>query len=329
MKILLDGYFDRNLGDDLMLTLAARGLKEHEIYVPPHEINIGNARYTQAKSGFDAYLKVTGSGFVIYNTLGAAYRLRDAYREAKYAPRRAVISCNIGPFANAIGEAAVKKHLSQFDFVTVRDTRSLEYMNRHFPEKNAVCRPDIVFSLPDDMIPDVKSENLLGIAVRGAADCDALAEIADRYIAETGGKTLILCFDSGMENDLLAAERVKETMRAGDKAEIIHYETINDMLYAMKRCAAVLCVRLHASVLAARMGIPFAAVSYSQKTEDALREAGVKSKIYKSGSLPVQEVTDALLNPTDFKVSADVVKAASEHIGKFKEYLEENIDKTI
>lgn len=323
MKILLDGYFDRNFGDDLMLTLAARGLNEHELYVPSHEINIENARYTQAKSGFDVYLKVTGSGFVIYNTLGAAYRLRDARREAKYAPRHAVMGCNIGPFANAVGEAAVKKHLSQFDFVTVRDARSLEYMNRHFPEKNAVCRPDIVFSLPDGMIPDVKSENLLGIAVRGTADCDALAEIADRYIAETGSKALILCFDSGAENDLLAAERIKETMRAGDKAEIIRYETVSGMLHAMKRCAAILGVRLHASVLAARMGIPFAAVSYSQKTEDALREAGVTGKIYKSGSLHVQEVTDALLNPTNFKVSNDVVKAASEHIGKFKEYLEE------
>ena len=321
MKILLDGYFDCNFGDDLMLTLAARGLDEHELYVPSREINIVNARYTQEKSGFDVYLKVTGSGFVIYNTLGAAYRLRDARCEAKYAPRRAVIGCNIGPFANRIGETAIKKHLSQLDFVTVRDARSLEYMNRHFPEKNAVCRPDIVFSLPDDMIPDVKSENLLGIAVRGTADCDALAEIVDRYIAETGGKALILCFDSGMENDLLAARRVKETMSAGDKAEIIRYETINGMLCVMKRCAAVLGVRLHASVLAARMGIPFAAVSYSQKTEDALREAGVTGKIYKSGSLPVQEVTDELLNPTDFKVSADVVKAASEHIGKFKEYL--------
>ncbi len=323
MKILLDGYFDRNFGDDLMLTLSARGLKEHELYVPSREINIENMRYTQAKSGFDVYLKVTGSGFVIYNTLGAAYRLRDARRELKYALRRAVISCNIGPFANAIGEAAVKKHLSRFDFVTVRDARSLEYMNRHFPEKNAVCLPDIVFSLPDDMIPDVKSENLLGISVRGASDCDALAQIADRYIAETGGKALILCFDGGMENDLLAAKRVKETMRAADKAEIIRYETVSGMLCAMKRCAAILGVRLHASVLAARMGIPFAAVSYSQKTEDTLREAGIKSKIYKSGSLPVQEVTDDLLNPTDFKVSNDVVKAASEHIAKFKKYLEE------
>ena len=136
MKILLDGYFDRNLGDDLMLTLAARGLKEHEIYVPPHEINIGNARYTQAKSGFDAYLKVTGSGFVIYNTLGAAYRLRDAYREAKYAPRRAVISCNIGPFANAIGEAAAKpRHFVSsdgFDVYVGRNNTQNDYLTLKF-----------------------------------------------------------------------------------------------------------------------------------------------------------------------------------------------------
>ena len=32
MKILLDGYIDSNLGDDLMLALAARGLADNELY---------------------------------------------------------------------------------------------------------------------------------------------------------------------------------------------------------------------------------------------------------------------------------------------------------
>ena len=322
MKILLDGYFDHNLGDDLMITLAARGLSGHELYVPSRKINIENVQYTEAESGFDMYLKVTGSGFLIHNTLGAAYRLRDMHAEKKYAPQSAVISCNIGPFANMVGEAAIKKHLKQFDFVTVRDKWSLEYMNKHFTNKNTLCRPDMVFSMPEDMIPDVKSENLLGIAVRGTADCKSLTRIADGYIAKTGGEAVIMCFNSGDEDDLLAAQSVRDMSRAKDKIAIVRYETIEDMLYVMKSCSVMLCVRLHSSILSARMGIPFVPVSYSKKTIYALNEAGFEGKVHRSGELSEREVTAALLNPPEFKLSPAVVSAASEHIVKFKEYLE-------
>ena len=322
MKILIDGYFDRNLGDDLMLTLAARGLEGHELYVPSRKINIDNVQYTQAKSGFDVYLKVTGSGFLICNTLGAAYRLRDVYREKKYAPKNAVISCNIGPFANRIGEAAIKRHLKLFDFVTVRDEWSLEYMNKHFPKKNTRCYPDMVFSLPEEMIPDVRRENMLGIAVRGTADCESLARIADSYIAEAGGEVTVMCFDSGAENDFHAAQRVRGMSSEKDKIKIVQYETISDMLCAMKRCSVILSERLHASVLAARMGIPFVPVSYSKKTVCALSKAGFAGEMYRSGNLSESGVTGSLLNPQEFKLNPDVVSGAAEHIGKFKEYLE-------
>ena len=321
MKILLDGYFDHNLGDDLMLTIAAGDLKEHELYIPSRKVNIENAQYTEAKNGFDMYLRVTGSGFLLYNTLGVAYHLRDIYREKKYAPKSAVIGCNIGPFGNRIGEAIIRNHLGRFDFVTVRDEWSLEYMNKYFPKKNTLCRPDMVFSLPDDMIPDVQSENILGIAVRGTADCESLAHIADGYIAETGGKVAVMCFDTGLENDILAAELVYEKSRAKDKIEIVKYERIDDMLCAIKRCSVMLCVRLHSSILSARMGVPFVPVPYSDKTVNALSKAGFEGKSYRSGNLPEQEVLSALLNPQQFKLSTDVMSAASEHVGKFKEYL--------
>ena len=77
MKILLDGYADNNFGDDLMLTLAAKGLAEHELHTPYEEVNIENVQYTTARNGFDVYLKVTGSCFLIHNIKGIFYRMRD------------------------------------------------------------------------------------------------------------------------------------------------------------------------------------------------------------------------------------------------------------
>ena len=40
LRILLDGYIDGNFGDDLMLYLAADGLKEHKLYITSHNSSI-------------------------------------------------------------------------------------------------------------------------------------------------------------------------------------------------------------------------------------------------------------------------------------------------
>lgn len=323
MRILLDGYFDRNLGDDLMLTLAADGLKEHELYVPSYKIKIDNVRYTTAKSGFDAYLKVIGSGFQIYNALGIACRLRDMYRENKYAPIKAVINCNISKFKNNACEAVIKKHLSQFDFITVRDKFSYGYLRRNLKQPNKEVYPDMVFSLPDSMIPDTPCENFLGIAAHNSMDCKSIARIADSYIEETGNKALLLCFDTGIENDKKAAENVSNCSKHKDKLEIVLYENIPDMLAQMKRCSVILGARLHSIVLAARMGIPFVPLSYSDKTINALREINYNGTIYPANAFNADKVRGEILTPARFELDKQIITDAQNHILKFNEFLKQ------
>ena len=192
MKIFLDGYADRNLGDDLMLTLAAKGLSGHEIYTGMNMPDMENVRKTKVKSGFDCYLRVTGSGFQIYNNLGILYRLCDMARERRYAKTRAVIGCNISSFINSAAESAIRANLRQYDFITVRDSFSLDYIRKNIPSARCEKYPDIVFSIPDEMIPAAACENLLGISVTRGTDYTLLAETADRYINETGNGVLLL-----------------------------------------------------------------------------------------------------------------------------------------
>ena len=42
LRILLDGYIDGNFGDDLMLYLAANGLKEHKLYITSPKLDIAD-----------------------------------------------------------------------------------------------------------------------------------------------------------------------------------------------------------------------------------------------------------------------------------------------
>ena len=74
LRILLDGYIDGNFGDDLMLYLAADGLKEHKLYITSPKLDI--AEYTEEKIGFDCYL--ISDRLVIFDTQQQRYSLSYA-----------------------------------------------------------------------------------------------------------------------------------------------------------------------------------------------------------------------------------------------------------
>ncbi len=321
MRILLDGYADNNFGDDLMLTLAANALKGHELYTLSDKFHIENVEHTHAKSGFDVFLKVTGSGFLIHNNMGMLYRMRDMNRENKYAPQRAVINCNISGFINKTAEKLIQRQLKGYDFITVRDEFSYEYIRKNIPNVHCEKYPDIVFSLPDSMIPDVNSENALGIAVHSSADCVTLSEVADGYIEETGKRVMLLCFDTGIENDEKAAEKVYGGAKHKSMIEIARYTSISDMLANMKRCGVILVIRLHSVILAARMNIPFVSMAYSDKTMNALKEISYDGAVYPSDGFNAKVVLQDIIHAKPYEMDKKIITEAEKHITEFKKYL--------
>jgi len=314
MRILLDGYLDNNLGDDLMITLASQGLREHELFIKSDKFE--NIEYTDKTSGFDCYLKVIGSGFLIHNNKGILYRLREMHAEKKYAPKRAVINCNISPFINKTAERVIQGQLKNYDFITVRDSVSHDYI------KNSEKYPDLVFSLPDSMIPDTPCENLLGIAVHNSVDCNVLSQVADEYIKKTGNKVLLLCFDSGKENDAKSAEKVYVNSDHKDSIEIINYTAISDMFSNMKRCSVILGIRMHSVILSARMGIPFVPVAYSDKLTHILADINYNDAIY-TPDTDAKTLIKAIIDAKPFDLDKSIVTSAQNHILKFNEYIKQ------
>lgn len=319
LRILLDGYIDNNFGDDLMLYIAADGLKEHKLYITSPKLNI--AEYTEEKSGFDCYLKVTGSGFLIHNNKGIVYRMRDMYREKRYSKNRAVINCNISDFINRFSEKLIQKQISEYDFVTVRDRYSYEYITQNIPNVKCEKYPDIVLSLSDEMIPNVNSENVLGISVHKSADVNVFAEIADRFINETGRNVCLLCFNTGSEDDISVAENIYGIMKNKHMTEIVKYTDINNMLKNLKRCGVILGIRFHSVILALRLGIPFVPIAYSYKTKNALDEIGYNGKIYDVNNFRADEVLKSILNSAPYVLDNSIINSAENHIKRFDEYI--------
>ena len=308
MKILLDGYFDRNLGDDLMMKLCADGLKGNEIYSKPQG--------TKA----DCYLKVIGSGFLLHNNLGILYRMREMYREKQYAGIRAVLGCSLDKFPNSCAERLIRRQLAGYDFITVRDAFSYEYIKNNVP--NVQCRlyPDMVFSLPEDMIQYAENEGALGISVHSSVSPVLLSEIADRYAEITRRKVLLLCFDTGRENDVYTAQAVFSGMKNKGKAEIIKYTAAGDMLRNMKRCGVILGIRFHSIVLSARMSMPFVPVAYSDKTRRMLDSIKYKGTVYGT-DFNCDEVLQSVLSPEPYELDGSIIKSARGHVEAFKEFI--------
>lgn len=321
MKILLDGYLDKNLGDDLMMCLAADGLRGHKIYMKkPPALPIA-AREAQGIKP-DLKLTVIGSGFLVYNYKTTLLRIKEMLEDRGRCPR-AVLSCNISDFPNPLAERVIKKQLSRFDFITVRDKYSYGYIRSNVPGIRCEYYPDIVFSLPEGAIADKPCEGALGICAYSSLsgnDTDGrFAALADEYIEKTGNKVLLFAMNIGAENDVKTAEAVKAMMKRGDRAEILKYDAI---LSNIRRCSKFIGIRFHSIVIALRAGIRVIPVVYSNKTTRMLEDLSFNGRIFELNNIDFNELREAIFTDLPpFALDKNVITDASKHVKSMLESL--------
>lgn len=324
MKILLDGYLDRNLGDDLMLELAAKSLPEHDIYMKKNRFLPINALELSDKTDIDVKLSITGSGFLLRDYESVIYRAKDIISD-NFKYKRAVLSCNISEFPNKAAEYLILKQLSRLDFITVRDTYSYEYIKKKLPDLKCECYPDIVFSLPEGSVAERENEGALGISAYNRFGVTAVendrefAKTADEYIEKTGNKVLIFALDTGLENDLKTARSIRSMMKNQEHTEIIEHK---DMLANIKRCEKLIGIRFHSIVIAICAGVPVIPIAYSDKTRHMLRDLKFSEEIFNLENIDFNALLDKTLSPLDaFELDKSVISNASMHIKRFKEVM--------
>lgn len=281
-KIYLKGYFDYNFGDDIMLKLVARSFPDYSFFIE----DVGRTLIFQEKNIFLASKKecerypsivVTGSGFMIGNRVKLRIEIMRYLRREN--PGDYCFGCNIEPLDNPVKRFLISRKLNKFRLITCRDKYSYEWISTYAKHTKVHLLPDILFSLPDDMIPQKSGEELLGIAVmhrRGdSADSEyyhAMASAADLWVKTTGKKVLLMALDSGNEDDVWACYLVKDKMSFSEKAEIVIHRDGTEIPAALSRCEKVICARFHSIVLALRMGLPFYPLIFREKARNLLKD---------------------------------------------------------
>lgn len=312
MNIYLNGYLDRNFGDDMMLRIIAYRYREHKFYinVPKDELfipfeNEPNIYQLSPDDDikFDIGLTVTGSGFIVRGVTSVLYFIKEEFARRKKIKglKTAAIGCNIGPYKGLVGKTLVKWKIKSYDLISVRDRPSYEFIKKYAPKTSVNIFPDLVFSMPDEWIPNVKNEGFLGISTYRCSFKSNLqyykiiAQTADKFIEKTNKKVLLFAFDMEQENDLCAAYTILSLMNYKDSAEIIsHIDDGTNILYNLKRCSVALSIRFHMAITAARIGLPFVPVAYSDKTVNALKEFGYNGEIFNIRNITAEKLLSAI-----------------------------------
>lgn len=331
MKIQLNGYLDRNFGDDLMLRIVMNGLPQHTFYLNATREELllpfeGMPNFRKG-GGEDMQAAVTavGSGFLVTSKRGVLYLMRDVLMGRKNPLPHATVGCNIGPYLNNFAKQLLIRQMRRNRLITVRDQASFDFLQKHLPKLRVACYPDLVFSLPQQWIPPVACEDALGISAyrregkNNLPVYQKLARVGDDYIERTGNKVLLFAFDLEAENDIAAAYTIRSLMAHKEQVElIVHDDNGERIIRHMQRCGKVVSLRFHMAVMALRLGIPLVPVVYSEKTEGMLHQVGFDGRRFAIDTFDAQQVGEAVEQATAYPLPPWVTQQAAMHLSKLE-----------
>ena len=279
----LNGFFDRNFGDDYMFKLVAHSMPDVTFFVYAQEQDVPcladepNVYFGTCSQEGVPLLKVIGSGFVINDWRGWWYELKCLLRRKEVGDF--CLGCNIEPFPNHWFRFVIQQKLRQYRLITCRDRKSEAWLRKCCKKPEIYYAPDILFSLPDEWMPQERTANHLGISVMnlGTGNAarryyDCLAQAADHYIGQTGRGVILLAFDSGTEDDVSACHWVKERMNVPERAEIVAHHRGGEIFEAYARCEKIIATRFHSAVLAMRMGIEMYPIVFRDKMRNLIKD---------------------------------------------------------
>ena len=321
----LTGYFDRNFGDDMMMQLVVRNLPEITFLVEDTAntpvLSESNVVAKDLKTcGNCPKLVVTGSGFMINSKAALQTELLRFLRGK--CPGDYCLGCNIEPLGSPVKRFLISRKLNRFKLITCRDRASYSWLRYNTKKPEIHLLPDLLFSIPDQWLPQCDQPELLGISlmhrVGDKEDCSyyrAMAEAADRWIQNTGKNVLLIAFDTGKEDDVFACRAVRALMQFPDRTQIIAHHDGTEIPAAFARCRKIIGARFHSMVLALRMGIPFYPVIFREKMRNLILDLN-----YPISGCEIDQVDAcgiskfSLEEQAPFLLQNDFLSAANKHV---------------
>lgn len=292
MRFLLSGYYGfGNLGDEALLAVIVSQLKARYPYgeidvlsaqpeQTAHELRVDATPRWDAKAvrrAIDrADILLSGGGGLLQNatSLRSLVYYAGIIRASARANRKAMIFAqSIGPL-DFWGRALVKECCKGVNAATVRDKRSVQMLAPLLPASarlEQTADPVFLYDAPEEDI-DLTSEGLgpdtdpfVVVSVRKATGMkdrlDVVARAVDRLAKAHDARVAFLPIGGAPD-----AEVSTLVIRKCKTAPVLLPEcTLERAANIIRRAKAVVAMRLHALIFAARYGVPFLAIPYDPK----------------------------------------------------------------
>ena len=329
----LTGYFDFNFGDDMMMKLVVSSLPDITFVVKDTvETPILSQPNVVQKSPEDCAqlpkLVVIGCGFMLNNKQAVRVELLDFLRGRH--PGDYCLGCNIEPLDTPLKQFIIRKKLNRFKLITCRDQLSYRWLRDKTQKPTVHYAPDILFSIPEQWLPAAKNPEKLGISLMhrtgDGEDCAyyrTMAEVADKWICETGKGVILMAFDTGRENDLFACNAVRALMQHPNKVEIVSHRDCTEIPEAFAQCEKIIAARFHGVVLALRMGIPVYPLIFREKVRNLLQDIQYSFPVSNLDHIDKVSLYAFLKEPqTHFPLKKEMLVRANEHTQLLKQQYE-------
>lgn len=356
MKLFLNGYFYRNLGDDLFFHIIVNRYPQHRFYAMIHgdhanaykgvsnvkvlpqnkllrgldkvlfKLNPSLSLYALKGKQLDASVLIGGSMFMEMHDDGSDIG-RVAQMPQNYK-KLFVMGINFGPHKTEAYKKACTDYLATADDVCFRDKTSYEHFSQ-LPQTR--LGSDIVFGIEKLCPKAAEKENTCLISVMDFAEKPALKPYKEAYLTfltkqilqqQELGRQVVLVSFSKAEGDERAIAELLERLPAKETVETLCYDGYNwqQVCKKISSAACLVATRFHSMVLGLSYGVPTIAISYSNKTLQVLQDLEVAHKAI----LPEQlETLDASQVSAITDVCIDCLKeSAQKHFEKLDQFLE-------
>ncbi len=290
MNILLNGYFDKNFGDDAMQEIVVKSFPECDFYINCNQKEMLRhlEKYENVHIGtklpqIDIFLNVIGTGFLYKTRFAKVTKMFEVFfkKKTKY-PRMALVDCSVEHFTSRVEKWLVKKSMSEYDLITCRDDVSYTFLKRNIKKSDIYKFNDIVFS--GGYIKQSEKKYLGIVPVnrykneKNYAYYKELASFADNYIETENKAVKLFAFDAGNENDILAVMSIMNMMKHKDKVlPVVYNSDIEGFVNEFSECDKIVGSRFHSIILALINGIDTIAIYDTEKMHRICNDFGIMS----------------------------------------------------
>lgn len=338
LKTVFEGFYGyKNAGDDAFIEVSSWGATRYwnstnNVFLGdaiPHTIETINTKHWFPKiKGFDRldllthlsttnyFVSAGGSTFSdmpFHNNKSIARHIK----RIKSSLVTGAIGVSVGPFKNMADEKNVIKNLKSLDFLSVRDSRSFDFVDSLQLPYQPINAFDLAALLPEVFAQEKKethkrqsAKKIIGISIcnyetykngdlrKEEKRNTFFKDLINLLVKRTD--CLLKVFIINGNSAIGDIKVTKQLMKDVPQERIIWVPYLADVKKTwdeVRTCDAMISTRLHASIFACYANVPFYLLEYHKKCTDFLADVG-QNELYKIGDAeqPLEAVFDSITN---------------------------------